>query len=163
MKRGTFNSNIDGPPVGLQPQQHARRRATRAPSRATMATRLCALALAAATIATLTWATVALESLHQQLHGQGPPLLRYSVRPVGRVNSSYGVAQGYWHLEVNHSFPEPGLVAKARLRKGIGGAGNRSCWEVAQGHAEPYTDFYAPRGSPVQVLLLRFTHGLGRQ
>ncbi|KIZ01707.1 hypothetical protein MNEG_6255 [Monoraphidium neglectum] len=115
-----------------------------------MATRLCALALAAATIATLTWATVALESLHQQLHGQGPPLLRYSVRPVGRVNSSYGVAQGYWHLEVNHSFPEPGLVAKARLRKGIGGAGNRSCWEVAQGHAEPYTDFYAPRGSPVQ-------------
>lgn len=114
-----------------------------------MVLRGCTAVLAVAVLCTLTWAAFALDALHQQ-HKLAPPLLRYNVQPLGRVPSAYGVSDGYWRLHVNHSSPEPSLISRARMRQGVI-TGNRSCWEVAKAHAEPFTDFYAPRNAPPQV------------
>ncbi|KAI8476110.1 MAG: hypothetical protein J3K34DRAFT_516785 [Monoraphidium minutum] len=106
-----------------------------------------AAALAAATLAALAWAALAADP-GAGSGGEGPPLLRYEFKPLGRVESAYGVSEGYWRLGVNHSAPRPGLLARARLRGG--GGGGSSCWDLARAYEEPYSSFYAPRGAPPQ-------------
>jgi hypothetical protein len=120
-----------------------------------MASRLCSLVLAMATIAALASAALASDK---------SPLMRlHPVRTMGRVNSSYNVAQDYWHIETNHTFPEVTDHRKGQLKRGDGGAGDRSCWVVAQDHVEPYSDFFAPRGTPAQVRLPRPPQTPGRR
>lgn len=124
---------------------------------AAMALRCCSALLALSTAAAFVFATLALEARRGgDRGGRGPPLGRYQLTPAGRVESAYGVSEGYWRLQVNHTFPDPGIVSRARLRRGAGG-GNASCWDLALAHEEPYSDFYRPRGVPPQVGTRRTT------
>lgn len=60
----------------------------------------------------------------------------------GHVPSSYGVADGYWQLEVNYTLPSASLLARTRY---LVANSNSSCWDIAAAQQEPYTAQYHPR------------------
>jgi hypothetical protein len=64
------------------------------------------------------------------------------------VPSSYGVADGYWHLEVNYTAPPVPLLARTRY---LVANSNSSCWDIAAAQQEPYTAQYHPMQQPPTV------------
>jgi hypothetical protein len=164
MYRSTGSAGSDGSShlvprsAPAQCEQHEQQRAPRHQHlhspRGGAARRLALCIVAAATLATLLWTAGALDAAQQPPPpAQSGPLRLATNRlqPLGAVNSSYPIPGGFWRLAVNHSFPTPGLLAKARHRPGSYLGGARSCLETAKQHVEPYTSFYAPRGTPPQV------------
>jgi hypothetical protein len=75
-----------------------------------------------------------------------PTLTDYRLEYRGHVPSSYGVADGYWHFTINHSFPVVPMQNRYAYRKS-----EETCWEQAAAVAEPYTGFYHPRPHEAQV------------
>lgn len=66
----------------------------------------------------------------------------------GRVDSQYGVAGGYWQLDVNYSSPTvPTLLAKTRYRA----SNNKTCWDMARAHPETLSALYRPTRQPPTV------------
>jgi hypothetical protein len=59
----------------------------------------------------------------------------------GHVHSSYGVAGGYWNLDVNYTAPSVSLLARTRYTVANT---NSSCWDIAADQQEPYTAQYHP-------------------
>lgn len=78
--------------------------------------------------------------------GNNETLTSYYLTYQGRIKSSYGVAEGYWHHAINHTFPVPTAMQWARFR-----ASNESCRDLAAAHPEPYTSFYHATGRPPDV------------
>jgi hypothetical protein len=104
----------------------------------------CSATLALALLAALGWTALAAGALHAAPgHAAVPPLLRTTIVSGGRIRSGYGVE--YWRATVNHTALHPGLLARARLR--MAGT-NTSCLALAQAHPEPFSPWYAPRGTP---------------
>lgn len=120
-----------------------------APGRVRTVFACCGFSLAAATLATLVWSTLAIDALHAQHGGAGGGAAALSVTPHGPADPPYGTAPGFWSLDTNHTFPVPGLLARARFA--THGRGNRSCLDLAAAQEEPFSEAYAPRGAPPQV------------
>lgn len=64
----------------------------------------------------------------------------------GHVESTYGVAGGYWVLDTNFSSPSVPLLSKTRYR-----VTNRTCWEMASSHPETMSQLYRPIRQPPTV------------
>jgi hypothetical protein len=85
-------------------------------------------------------------------------LTSYQLTYQGHVESSYGVAEGYWHHAINHTFPVPTAVQWAHFH-----ASNDSCRDMAAAHPELYTSFYHATGRPPDVSNWGSHAELGRQ
>lgn len=66
----------------------------------------------------------------------------------GHVSSIYGIADGYWHLEVNYSTPAVPWLQRSRY---LVTNSNSSCWDLAKQQPEPYTREYHPTLNPPRV------------
>lgn len=77
----------------------------------------------------------------------------------GHVESTYGVAGGYWVLDTNYSSPSVPLLSKTRYR-----VTNRTCWEIASSHPETMSQLYRPTRQPPTVSkhLLNNPHCVGK-
>lgn len=62
---------------------------------------------------------------------------RISAQYEGPVRSKYGLSDTYWELSVNYSLPAVPLLSRTRFL-----SSNTSCWDLAKGHPEPYTEDY---------------------
>lgn len=72
----------------------------------------------------------------------------------GHVPSSYGVADGYWHLDVNYTAPHVSLLLRTRY---LVANSNSSCWDLAAAQQEPYSEQYHPTQQPPTVSALHST------
>ncbi|KAF6257123.1 hypothetical protein COO60DRAFT_33422 [Scenedesmus sp. NREL 46B-D3] len=63
----------------------------------------------------------------------------------GHVPSSYDVAAGYWHMDVNYTAPPVSLLARSRY---LVASKNSSCWDLAAAQREPFTAQYHPQQHP---------------
>lgn len=66
----------------------------------------------------------------------------------GHVPSSYDVAAGYWHMDVNYTAPPVSLLARSRY---LVASKNSSCWDLAAAQREPFTAQYHPQQHPPTV------------
>lgn len=122
--------------------------ASRRPRRATTARMRLLLLCSALAVSTL----LLLVHSPTTLGGSGATALAGSSEPfaqrlqhlqatsASRVASQYGIAAGYWQLDLNYSAPaEVPLLARPRYA-----ASNASCWALAARHAEAFSSAYQP-------------------